>query len=125
MKVVEFNGNRFAIADDAGKVVDDAQGYGYTSKQKAAKAMWWKFKGGKSAGNENVTWWKKHRDLYDRVTEFIEINFKEIYRGKLTEDDVFGYCEKIAKEELNTEFPKKMFKFMLSKSGGKMLRKSM
>lgn len=51
MKVVEFNGNRFAIADDDGKVVDDAQGYGYTSKLKAAKAMWWKFKGGKSAGN--------------------------------------------------------------------------
>lgn len=32
MKVVEFNGNRFAIADDDGKVIDDAQGYGYMTK---------------------------------------------------------------------------------------------
>lgn len=124
MKVVPFNG-RFAIANDDGKVVDDAQGYGYTSKQKAAKAMWWKFKGGKDAGNKNVAWWKKHRDLYDCVTEFMDINFKEICRGELTEDDVFGYCEKIAKEELNIEFPKKMFNFMISKSGGKMLGKAM
>ena len=35
---------RYVIADDDGKIVDDAQGYGYKTKQNAMKAMWWKFK---------------------------------------------------------------------------------
>ena len=38
---------RYVIVDGNGKIVDDAQGYGYKTRQKAAKAMWWKFKGGK------------------------------------------------------------------------------
>lgn len=31
---------RYVIADDDGKTVDDAQGYGYKTKQNAIKAMW-------------------------------------------------------------------------------------
>lgn len=37
---------RYAIADDDGNVIDDAQGYGYKTPKSAAKAMWWKFKDG-------------------------------------------------------------------------------
>lgn len=33
--------------DENDKVVNNAQGYGYKDKQKATKAMWYKFDGGK------------------------------------------------------------------------------
>lgn len=46
MKIVQKN-KRFVIADNSGKVVDDAQGWGYKTEEKARKAMWYKFKGGK------------------------------------------------------------------------------
>lgn len=54
--------------------------------------MWWKFKGGKSAGNDAVAWWKKHRDLYARVEEMLNVNVKEICMGEVTEDDIFSCC---------------------------------
>ena len=42
---------RFIVSDPAtDAILDDAQGYGYTSREKAAKAAWYKFKGGKSGG---------------------------------------------------------------------------
>jgi hypothetical protein len=45
MMVVKWGNNgRFAIADGNGKIVDDAQGYGYTTGQKAHKAMWYRFR---------------------------------------------------------------------------------
>lgn len=50
---------------------------------------------------------------------------KEICRGEVTYDEIFSCCEKIAREELHIEFPRKMFNFMLSKSGSKMFRKAM
>ncbi len=39
--------SRYRIEDDDGKVIDDAQGYGYKTYQKAIKAMWHKFQGGR------------------------------------------------------------------------------
>ena len=39
------------VDEITGEIVDDAQGYGYKDKQKATKAMWWKFNGGKEKKN--------------------------------------------------------------------------
>lgn len=38
---VEYE-TRWKVTDKNGKVVDDAQGYGYKTKQKAIKAMWYR-----------------------------------------------------------------------------------
>ena len=48
LKVEYWKEGRYVIIDEnSGEIVDDAQGYGYKDKQKATKAMWWKFSGGK------------------------------------------------------------------------------
>lgn len=98
---------RYVIVDGNGKIVDDAQGYGYKTRQKAAKAMWW----------------KKHRDLYDAVQDFLLVNFKEIARGELTDDDVDGYIKKIAKDEFGIDLPEDMLKFLNMKGSSKMIER--
>ena len=67
---------RFAIAEDDGKIVDDAQGYGYRTKEKAVKAMWWKFKGGESKSNAKVEWWRGNIGLLKRIYKFLDNNAK-------------------------------------------------
>ena len=114
---------RYVIVDGNGKTVDDAQGYGYKTRQKAAKAMWWKFKGGKEQSNEKAKWWKKHRDLYDAVQDFLLVNFKEIARGELTNDDVDGYIKKIAKDDFGIDLPEDMLKFLNMKGSSKMIER--
>lgn len=88
-------GSRFVVVDDSGKVVDDAQGYGYKTAQNARKAMWYKFGGGQQKINkekqEARNFWKGHRDLEKAITEAYEYNFKELARGEITEKDLLGY----------------------------------
>jgi hypothetical protein len=72
---------RFVIADPAtGKALDDAQGHGYTSREKAAKAAWYKFRGGQAridaARDEAVRFWRANRALAKEVGDLAESNFK-------------------------------------------------
>ena len=98
---------RFVIADDNGKVIDDAQGYGYKSKQSAAKAMWYKFKQGKQKiakhKQDKIAFFKKHKGLNKFLCSIWENNFKEMARGETTEQDIID-C---VKEEFNIDIPKK------------------
>lgn len=103
MKIVRFrkkdlHEKRFAIAEDDGKIVDDAQGYGYKTKEKAVKAMWWKFKGGQAKSNEKVEWWRGHVDILEGIRDFIETYAKEIMIGDMTDDEIDGYCLSIAEK---------------------------
>ena len=97
---------RFVIADDDGKVIADAQGYGYKSKAKAAKAMWYKFKGGKTKldqrKREEIKFFKKHKGLEKFLNRVLENNFKEIYRGEITEQDIIDEI----KQEFGVDIPK-------------------
>ena len=44
-----FTETRYIVVSvSTNKIIDDAQGYGYKTKQGAEKAMWYKFKDGKS-----------------------------------------------------------------------------
>ena len=43
---------RFDICDATGKVIDDAQGYGYKTEQSAHKAAAYKFKGGQKKADD-------------------------------------------------------------------------
>lgn len=92
---------RFAIADSNGKIIDDAQGYGYKTKQKAYLAMNWKFKGGKQktkARENNYRQWVKenpiHKQAIKKFDEYLEWNFKEIARGETTLNEMWNELEK-------------------------------
>ena len=123
MKIVSIENGRFAIADDDGKVVDDAQGYGYTSKQKATKAMWWKFKGGKSAATSMASWWKKEPNnrLLEIIADVEMTNFKELIRGEFTQDDIFNYAVKEAEKLDIKDFDRKHFNFLSTKARRKLI----
>jgi len=87
---------RFVIADDEGTVVDDAQGYGYKTKQKAYKAMYYKFQGGKQKDKEKKTFFRKNLNIKEAINKIYELNFKEIARGEITQKDI--------KEEIDKKF---------------------
>ena len=96
---------RFIIVDDEGNTVDDAQGFGYKSREKAAKAMWYKFKGGKTKldkqGREKKILFKKHKGLNEFICKIRENNFKEISRGEVTNQDISD----AVKEEFGIDIP--------------------
>jgi len=98
---------RFVIVDDDGKTVDDAQGHGYKSKQKAAKAMWYKFKGGKAKikqqEQEKSAFFKRHKGLEKFIDKILEYNYKELSRGELTDQDIIDEVKK----EFGVDIPKK------------------
>jgi hypothetical protein len=97
--VIPFK-DRFAIADKDGNVLDDAQGYGYKTKQKAYAAASWKFKGGKEKKNEEdvkiIEWFNemdKEKKILKTIDKVYEDNFKEFARGEYTDDDVVNHVE--------------------------------
>ena len=74
--------DRWDIVDfETGEIIDDAQGYGYKSQQKAAKAGWWKFKGGKgkTKTEEKIVkvWMSNNAKYVDEYEEIVIYNFKE------------------------------------------------
>ena len=68
---------RFDICDETGKVIDDAQGYGYKTEKSAHKAAAYKFKGGQKKADDAKAFWRKHQDFARRLSEMLEANFKE------------------------------------------------
>ena len=97
---------RYAIADDSGKIIDNAQGWGYKTEQKANKAMWYKFKGGKqkiqSETDKRRAFFRNHKGLEQFINEIFENNFKEIARGEVTDEDILHEI----KEKFGTDMPK-------------------
>lgn len=92
---------RFAIADNSGKVLDDAQGYGYKSRQKAHLALNWKYLGGRNKSSQrkaDFNKWKKsnatHKEIIDKFYECVEINFKEIAKGEVTQKEIWDELAK-------------------------------
>lgn len=75
--------NRYIIvsASDISKIIDDAQGYGYKTRQNAEKAAWYKFKGGKSKldseKNSAQAFWNKHSELKDEIENMMFTACKE------------------------------------------------
>lgn len=89
-------GGRFAIADGNGKILDDAQGYGYKSVQNATLALKWKYLGGKQKSAQRRTDfmnWKKASPVHDLIVrEFhslVENWVKELACGEITEKDIW------------------------------------
>jgi hypothetical protein len=73
-RILARSDGRFIISDPAtGAILDNAQGYGYTSKDKAAKAAWYKFKGGKTRMNaarkEAVQFWRSNKLFAEKLSD--------------------------------------------------------
>jgi len=103
---INFQETRFAIADDNEKIIDNAQGYGYKTKQGAYRAMWYKFQGGKQKMQINEQkrkqFFKEHKGLEKFIYNIFENNFKEIARGEVTDQDILDEIKK----EFNVIIPK-------------------
>ncbi len=100
--------DRFAIADSSGKILDDAQGYGYKNRQKAHLALNWKYLGGRNKSiqrkNEFKAWKNSnpiHKEIADKFCECMEINFKEIAKGEVTLKEIWDELSK----EYSIEIP--------------------
>jgi len=76
------NDGRFLICSPDGRVLDDAQGYGYKDRPKAEKAAWYKFKGGRAktdaAKQAAKIFWRSHKEFGKVCVEFLEYNVKAI-----------------------------------------------
>ena len=94
----EFETLRYAIANDEGEIIDDAQGWGYKTEQKAHKAMWYKFSGGKQKlekqEKDKRAFFNKHKGLDKFIYRIWENNFKEIARGEVTNKDIIDDVKK-------------------------------
>ncbi|MFA5313838.1 MAG: hypothetical protein WC375_11100 [Methanomassiliicoccales archaeon] len=102
---IELSETRFAIADDNGKIIDTANGYGYKTFQNAHKAMWYKFNGGKQKikqkDDDKKNFFKTHIGLEKFLHKFIENNIKEIARGELSNKEILDWI----KEEFQVDMP--------------------
>jgi hypothetical protein len=72
---------RFDICDEAGKVIDDAQGYGYKSAQSAHKAASYKFKGGKQKADAAKVlakaFWRQNKSFAAQLSDMLLCSIKE------------------------------------------------
>jgi hypothetical protein len=98
--VVYWKDGRYIIIDKStGEILDDAQGYGYKDKQRAIKAMWWKFKNGKEKVDNNKKLFKEwikiddNKRIYKEIEDILLINFKEIIRGEIKVSDIINEIE--------------------------------
>ena len=113
-KIVPFNGSRFAIADAEGNIVDNAQNWGYKTKQAAYKAANYKMNKGKIDSDNSivVSFMKKNNSFSKDVEAALFYAVKD--RVDVTPEDL----EEIAKENsLELPFPaEKFLKIMMRKS---------
>lgn len=107
--------DRYVIVDKVTeKIIDDAQGYGYKTREKASKAMWWKFRGGKENSDNNkklFNEWIKidlNKEIYNSFNNLLEGYFKEISMGISTIDEVFETIE----SEYGVEIPNDIKKYI-------------
>jgi hypothetical protein len=98
--IIRFGTNRYVISNSEGKIIDDANGYGYKTSKNAYLAMKYKYMGGKekkdSQKNQFKEWLKTptNKELIKKFEDTIEYGFKEIARGETTIKDIWNQLEK-------------------------------
>lgn len=111
---IEFNDRlkRFIIIDDNGKLLCDAQGYGYKTQESARKAGWFKFSGGKDKIKQEEKWWRRNKEFAKTVNSLYWDNLKMIGIGEITEDDIFETAKEIAEESGIVDFDRRRMKYL-------------
>lgn len=103
---------RYIILDDDGNVIDDAQGYGYKSFEKAKKALWYKFKKGKEKikndKKDSEKFWKDNPEAKKEMSDMLDFHFKEIMRGETSKKDIIKKIE----EKFKIKIDKKYLKYL-------------
>lgn len=94
------------------KVIDDAQGYGYKTIQSAEKAMWYKYKGGKSkidiAKKDAKLFWKSNSEIKDDLEDIMFVEMKE--GNKLTNSELVLYVKNKYGKDIDPKWIKYMCK---------------
>lgn len=70
---------RYKIIDENGKTIDDAQGYGFTSVQKAYACYAYKHRDKQSDEKikEIINWLKEHKEIYNEVENILIYGLKD------------------------------------------------
>jgi len=99
-KVEFWKDGRYCIIDEeTSEILDDAQGFGYKDKQKATKAMWYKFGGGKEkkdGAKKSFREWLKvegNKSVLKALENCLEMNYKEISRGETSMSEIIALIE--------------------------------
>jgi hypothetical protein len=88
---------RYVIFDEiTGKILDDANGYGYKTEENARKIIWYKFKGGKQKIDiekaEAKKFWKTNPKLVDDIQDELFHAIKE--RREYSDEEIVGDLKK-------------------------------
>lgn len=113
------NKQRFVIFKmGTNEILDDASGYGYSTKEKAQKSAWYKFKGGKEMIEQASEWWKKQSRLSNKVLLFIKKHNLENFDDAKTDHYtrtikyIRKKCEKLKIEGFKDSYLKSLRKLM-------------
>ena len=102
---------RYIIVDKDGKIIDDAQGYGFKTIKGAYKALYWK-QNYDQIYEESVKiteWRNSHTELYEKIMDdFFHYEIKD--RQKLTTSHIKAYLNKIDEFSDAPFEPYKMYK---------------
>jgi len=102
--------DRFVIIDLNGKVLDDAQGYGYKTLVNAHKAASYKFGGGKAKSDAIKKtagkFWREHKEFAKDVEDIQFYALKDM----VSKEEVKESILELAKEQ-NIEFDIKFLKY--------------
>ena len=90
--------SRYIITDNEWKILDDAQWYGYTSKEKALKAWWYKFSWGKQKINDKQyevrKWKRENNEKYMIIKDYIlDICFRIQKSWETDLSEINTYCK--------------------------------
>ena len=105
---------RYVIVEkNTGKLLDDAQSYGYKTAQGAHKAGWYKFQGGrKKISSDKIAakkFWKEHRDVKKEFVLSLECGVKDLALGYTTIEEIVSDLEK----HFDVVIPKSAVKYLV------------
>lgn len=103
MDIKPYKEKRFAIFSEGGKCLDNAQGYGYKTRQAAHKAAAYRYKGGRKKAKQDRSraqllarqFQAEHGcDLWARLQDFYLTWIKELSREEVAEGDFWDQIKK-------------------------------
>lgn len=113
--IIEFDSDlgRYIIVDEnTGEILDNAQGYGYRTKEGARKAYFFNLNREKYQNESKiiVEWWNNHKTLYNKITDDL-FYYTDKYREKLSTKELKECLNKYQDFNDAPYDPYKMFKY--------------
>lgn len=100
---------RYSIVDiETGEVLDDAQGYGYKTAQKAYKAYTYKTQGGREKDKEIIKFWKENKELLKYVEKLENTWITELCKGEINLKDIQRWIKEEKGVDVSLNYIKKI-----------------